>query len=119
MSNGYPWFRLYDEVLHDRKITRVAKVTEKRRALVLGVWVGLLALANDSPERGRLLLAGRVPLTVQDIALEIDVDAAILKEMMDEMLRLDMLYVEAFVYAVSQWESRQFESDSSTESVSR
>ena len=119
MGNGYPWFRLYDEVLHDRKLTRIAKVTGNSRVLVLGAWVGLLALANDSPERGRLLLAGGVPLTAEDIALEIDIDFDVLNEIMAEMQRLDMLGVEAKAFFVAQWPGRQFESDSSTERVRR
>ena len=44
-----PWFRFYSETLRDRKLERIARVTGQPRALIIGVWVTILSLANDSP----------------------------------------------------------------------
>ncbi len=76
------WCRLYSEVVDDDKLTWVAETTSQRRVVVLGVWTGLLALANRSPERGLLLLAENVPYTVPMLARKLDIEADVLQAVM-------------------------------------
>jgi hypothetical protein len=55
------WFRVYHDLPQDPKIRRLS--VEAR-----WVWITLLCLASASPQRGVLLLADGVPLTLGDIA---------------------------------------------------
>jgi hypothetical protein len=54
--SGMPWFRFYSEALSDRKLDWIVQDSGLPRLTVLGAWTALLAMANDSPERGRLLV---------------------------------------------------------------
>ncbi len=85
------WCRLYSEVVDDDKLTWVADATGERRVVVLGVWSGLIALANRSPERGVLLLAESVPYTVPMLARKLDIDAPALDSILNAMVRIGLL----------------------------
>jgi hypothetical protein len=107
------WFRLYSETIRDPKVRRLPP--EHR-----WLWIALLCLASESPERGRLLIAPRLPATILDIQ-----DAALLPiDLVDTGLRsleeADMIARdEDGVWRVTAWERRQYASDSSTERVRR
>lgn len=113
---NYPWFRMYSEVLHDKKLARVSFKTRQPKALVLGLWVTILALANDSPERGKLLISDGIPLTIDEILFEAGLnegDSVII----DEFIQANMLTIEEGVVIVNHWQDRQFASDHSRERV--
>jgi len=112
-----PWFRFYSETLRDRKIEHLARVTGQPKTLLLGVWVTLLSLANDSPIPGALLLTEDIPLAVNDLSMELGMDADTTGGIIDALIGLRMLMLEAGVYCITNWEKRQFKSDSSQERV--
>ena len=114
-----PWFRFYSESLRDRKLERVARVTGQPKALLIGVWVTLLSLANDSPIPGALLLTEDIALGLEDFALETGIEPDLLILIIDRFLVLQMLTLESGVYLVTNWDKRQFKSDSSVERVRR
>jgi DnaD/phage-associated family protein len=116
-SQSTPWFRLYSEVLSDRKIQRIVTVTKQPKALIIGVWTTLLSIASDSPERGRLLISEGLPVTLDDISFETGLDTTACQEILKAFTEMNMISVEQGVYEISQWESRQFTSDSSTDRV--
>jgi len=117
MANA--WFRFYSESLRDRKLERISRVTGQPKALLLGVWVTLLSLANDSPIPGALLLTEDIPLELDDLCLETDLDHDTLAPIIDRFIALQMLSQEEGVYIVTNWDKRQFKSDSSRERVRR
>lgn len=116
--NNFPWFRMYSEVLHDKKLARVSFKTRQPKALVLGLWVTVLSLANDSPERGRLLISDGIPLTIDEVLFEAGLnegDSVII----DEFIQANMLTINDGVITVNHWPDRQFASDHSRERVQR
>lgn len=105
------WLRLYPETVWDRKLRR-------HPVAFRWVWITLLCLASDSPERGRLLMSGGLPLTVTDIA-----DAASLPEeevgkAIDAFLEQGMLAEDDGALLILKWGERQYE-DSSAERTRR
>jgi hypothetical protein len=116
---SHPWFRVYSELVDDRKLTRAARETGLSRMAVLGAWTGLLCLANDSPERGRLLLTETAPLTLAEIAETMGTDTNELDPIITAFVGLGMVTWDGDTLVVCQWSERQFESDSSTERVRR
>lgn len=101
---GAPWFRFYSETLTDRKIDYICRATNQPKALIVGVWATILALANDSPIRGALLLTEQIPLTVQDLALHTGLDAGTMEKLLNEFQRLDMIHLNDCTYHVSNWD---------------
>lgn len=117
MTKTLPWFRLYSEILDDRKIKRICRTTTLSKAMVLGTWVILLAIASESANRGRLEITKGTPLNLQDLAEETGLDETTLKAILDLMNDLEMIQETSGTYEITNWESRQFLSDSSTERV--
>lgn len=119
-NNKMPWFRLYSEVLDDKKIKRICRATGQSKALVLGVWVTLLALANDSGDRGSLQISDGIPYELGDIAYETDLP----DDQVDTLLKLfeqyDMLHHDNKAgWAILNWDGRQFKSDNVAERVAK
>jgi len=112
-----PWFRFYSEALNDRKILRVCRDTQLPKALVIGVWTTILALASDSPRRGLLLFTDDIPLTFADLAIETGIDDGSLDELLSVFCKFSMLAYTDGVYCVANWDKRQFASDHSTARV--
>lgn len=116
MSQSMPWFRTYEEIIHDIKIKRIARALGCYRALVIGVWVSLLAYGNESPERGVLRLSDSLVITIEDIFDITDVPVELLDSMLNEFRDKEMLDgISPMV--IRNWKKRQFNSDSSTERV--
>jgi len=115
-----PWFRVYSEILDDQKIKRICRVTGESKALIVGVWICLLALANDSGERGRLTISDKIPYSLDDLIDETGLDEDVLKIVIDHFIELDMLTVGnnvALTYEIKNWDGRQFKSDNSSQRV--
>jgi hypothetical protein len=109
------WFRLYHELLRDRKIARAARMCNVERATVIGVWTGIMCLANESPERGSLFLAPNVPLTTDDLPEEIGINEDVCFALVDAFQQLDMLTIVDGIFSVTHFMNRQFDSECSTE----
>lgn len=118
-SNSLPWFRFYSEVLSDRKIARVCYTTGQSKAVVVGVWAILLALANDSPVRGYLMISDGIPLTLEEVIMECGLDSETGESIINAFVDLKMICIEEEVYSITKWSDRQFISDNSTERVRR
>ena len=116
---SHPWFRYYNGTAGDRKLRRVASETGLARVLVLGVWAGLMELANMSPVWGCLLDDDGTPLTVPLMAEDIGIDEATLHSLLEAFERRDMLTRTDGALHLTHWDRRQFQSDSSTERVRR
>ena len=114
-----PWFRLYSEAHDDRKIAHTARDTGLSKTLVLGTWVSLLCLANQSPERGLLLVGANIPYTLQELAAEIGPDEQQFGMILASFEKFGMVGQSGGIYYITQWTKRQFSSDSSTKRVQR
>jgi len=112
-----PWFRVYSEILDDKKIKRICRITGKSKALVIGIWISLLALANDSGERGKLTISDDIPYEMYDFIEETGCDETLLSEMMKHFIDLGMIEKASNIYEIKNWDGRQFKSDNSTQRV--
>lgn len=115
----YPWFRVYsNDLLSDRKLSRVSRVTKQPPVVIRGVWLTLMAMANDSPERGKLLIAEDLPVTDGEIADDLGLDDDVLEAILVEFERLNMIE-RGECLALVHFLDRNPNSDSSTERVKR
>jgi hypothetical protein len=113
------WFRFYSETLHDRKVERICRATGECRAVVVGAWAIVLALANDSPVRGALLLTEDVPLTDTDLFDEMGLPHDTTMRLWQIFQDLAMIHQDNGVWYVTHFGNRQYDSDNSTERVQR
>jgi hypothetical protein len=113
----YPWFRVYSEILSDRKLQRIRRMTGLKRIEVRGAWLTILAMANDSPERGCLFWAVGLPITEEDIADDLELDLDTTQKLLEAFRTMGMLHEEQGVTVCTNWGYRQYESDSSTPRV--
>lgn len=114
------WFRVYSELRTDPKLRRVARVTGESKLTVVGAWVTLLCLANDSPERGQLLISAGMPFLAEELIAELDLDSERGQRLLDAFLDVNMLTLaEDGTYIITNWSKRQFNSDNSTGRVRR
>jgi len=113
-----PWFRVYSEILDDRKLKRICKKTGHSKALVIGVWTCLLALANNATPRGELSISEDIPYTIDDLEDELGLPSEIILQLIDEFIEMGMINGRNTM-SITNWEKRQFKSDNSTERVRR
>lgn len=111
MSRPLPWFRMYSELINDFKVNRVMRKTNLSKIEVIGAWSMMLCLANDSNDRGRLLI-GNMPLTNEDLSDLLAVDENTINTLLTAFDEQEMLYVENDIICISSWEKRNPPSDS-------
>ena len=116
-----PWFRFYSETLTDRKIDRICRSLNQPKVIIVGAWTTLLALANDSPVRGLLLLTEEIPYTVGDIADELGLPGDLTLNILEQFERFSMIHQDDGLdtFCLTNWSNRQFDSDNSTKRVRR
>lgn len=115
MATNLPWFRVYVEILDDRKIAKIARATGSTRAEIIGIWISLLALASQSPERGNLLVTDGIGFDIEDLAEITGMDPDNLSEILKCFEAFGMIEILDGVYSIMNWVTRQYDSDSSTE----
>jgi len=103
----HSWFRVYHDMVRDRKIRRLSY--EHR-----WLWIAVLTLASESPERGVLLIAQDVPVEPFDLADMTGLDEAAVQEGLDALEHLGLIERSGDTWAVTNWHKRQFASDDST-----
>ena len=109
------WFRLYIDVLDDRKIARIARATGHPKVLIIGFWTALLCLSGQSNHPGKLLLGDNVPMTVDDLTDETGLDDETIQSLIDQMVALNMLVIEGDVICIAHWDERQFVTSDDTD----
>ena len=113
-ANGFPWFRLYaNDLLGDRKMRRIHKLTGLSLAEIRGAWLTLMCLASESPKRGVLLFDGGTPYDYDDLAEECGMDSLKFHSMFMHLTKMNMVdYMEVDgIYYLPNWEKRQPVSD--------
>lgn len=113
------WFRFYSETTADRKIERICRTLQQPKALVVGAWSILMAIGNDSPVRGVLLLTEDIAFTDADLADEMGLSLDATQAILDQFQRFSMIHHSDDVMYLTNWNKRQFASDDSSERVRR
>ena len=101
---GKKWLKLWTETLHDRKLRRITPAWR-------WCWVGLLMLAADRDDEGKLYLTPGEPLTDEDIADELGVDMNDWTLARDYFLRIGMLHHSGATLVVTNYTKRQEPAD--------
>jgi len=99
-------------MLSDRKIKLVSVDTGLPKPLIIGMWVSLLILAGESPDRGKILSARGKPMPFPFLCDEIGVDESTCRLVIDAFVEMNMIYQDdegAFI--ITKWDNRQFKSD--------
>lgn len=104
-----PWFRMYVEVIWDRKIRKLSLPAR-------WLWVVVLACARDSNIPGVLMLSEGEPMGHDDLA---DASAMTIKDVekgVDELLQRGLIEFDRNNerFLIPRWNERQYESDTST-----
>lgn len=102
-----PWFRVYVEMFPDRKIRRL-------RPAQRWVWVAIMGAARESPEPGRLYVAPGLPMSMDELADYAGVTRREAHAAVSAMAAMSMVTCDNGLIAVTNWDSRQFESDDTT-----
>ncbi|GEM_PF-3249127 len=106
------WFRVYNDITKDRKLRR-------HRPSIRWAWIAVLCIANNSPQRGILLLSDDIPATVEDIADEAALSVTETEEALSIFVKQGMIKNIGDVWKVINWNKRQFARDNSSERVKR
>lgn len=90
---GKPWLKLWTDTLSDRKLRRL-KPAEK------WCWVGLLLLAAETDDAGKIELADGVPMMADDFIDALDVEPETWESAYAYFLRLGMITVDGDGFVV-------------------
>lgn len=114
---AFPWFRLYSEILSERKIERIRRMTGLSRVVIRGAWVTLLAMANDSPQRGCLMWTDDLWITEQELCDDLEMDPADFDKLLAAFKTMHMISEQSNGLSCTNFGKRQFKSDNSTARV--
>lgn len=110
----FPWFRLYaNDMLGDRKLKRIHKMTGLSLAELRGVWLSLMCLASESPQRGILLFDGGTPYEYDDLAEECGLETLKFHTAFIHFSNMGMITFDEItgIYKLPNWDKRQPVSD--------
>lgn len=98
MAKKMDWFRLYPEIRRDPKIRRLDPTTR-------WLWITILCIASDSPERGRLLISKDLPYIVEDIADEAGMELEDIKVGLGKLHAINFIVQDNLgVYSINNWD---------------
>ena len=103
--NAFPWLRLYNETLSDRKIARICRDAGQPKALVIGVWATLLMLASESPRRGELLISDDLPLSPDEIRDETGLDDDTFSAIVTGLSSYSLIDTSGPVWTICNWDA--------------
>lgn len=105
------WFRCYPAIIDSPKLQSI----EDHR----GKWCYFvcLCLASKSPVRGSLFLTPETPISDKLIAEKSQISLRKTRDFLQIFEKLDLLKFEKNVYKITDWDEKQFDSDSSRERV--
>jgi hypothetical protein len=100
------WFRFYHEFMDDPKVAMMGDSDQL-------LWVKALCLASESKQRGYILLAD------DEICWRLRITLQVWKHAIDKFRAKGMIEHCTDGYRIVNWDSRQFESDSSAKRVAK
>jgi len=103
------WYRAYEGLCTDPKLSEVAFLSECSRSIVIATWHAILESAAETQDNGRFETSPR------RVAAILGEPVDTIQAVFDGFSELHMIWAGE----VTAWKKRQFESDSSTERVRR
>lgn len=114
-----PWFRLYSEMISDRKITAISRLTSCSRLEVIGALTTLLALASESPIRGHLLITQNIPYEISDFVDVFELPPPDVEKLLQAIQKLEIIDFVDGTWIILNWNKRQYKSDDSYDRVTK
>lgn len=115
----FPWFRLYSEITRDRKIDMISREAQIPKCIVIGAFVMMMCFANESPERGVLLITNDIAYTPHDLMLELGLDSPTFVKINATLVRYGMIAWIDDRCIICNWKKRQAKSDDSYKRVTK
>ncbi len=112
-----PWFRYYSESKQDVKLTKAARLAGVSQMEIVGFWVTLLCIANESPVRGALYVTLHDRYNIDDVTAICNAPIEMVKKVMAAFEALEMITVIDGAWHITNWDKRQFSSDKSAKRV--
>jgi hypothetical protein len=98
------WFRVYNSVRHNRKISRLSDAHFRS-------WIMLLSVASEE--------GGRIPGDITDLAHELRVSHGKARDVLQVLISASLIERSGDDYLPHNWSAKQFKNDSSTDRVKR
>lgn len=99
------WIRINTGMFENKKIKYIRK-RDNGNDIVL-IWTMLLTMAGSCNDKGKIYLTETIPYTVETLADELHFEENIVKEALELLQQLDMIYIENdFIFIVG-WEEHQ------------
>lgn len=114
-----PWFRVYTELLSDRKLARAAARANVSKCEMIGAWIGLLCLVNESPVRGALHVTFQERYSNADVTAELALPETTWVKIRAALEGMGMIEEKEGAIYITNWEKRQYLSDISTARVQK
>lgn len=102
---SHTWFRLYDEVVDDPKVQLLPDRLFK-------AWINFMCIASKNDPRGTLP-------RIEDIAYRLHLPVSKATSLLNELIQAGLFDCDQGKHRSHNWDSRQFQSDVSTERVKR
>jgi hypothetical protein len=119
MTDNLPWFRFYSEVATDIKFNVAARLAGVSKLEIIGAWTLLLCAANASPVRGALYVTLHDRYSNGDVTELLRCSNDQTENIINALVKLDMLEDNDGEISIKNWGKRQFLSDNSAKRVQK
>lgn len=105
MSNEVKWIKIDTDILDDEKINYINSLPD--RFAIMYCWFGLLCLAGNSNNKGKLTLNDKISYSDEALASIIRVDVKLIKDALKLFIELGMMEIVDGAYWFCNWEKYQ------------
>ena len=99
------WIKLYVSMFSNRKIQLL--LSRRDGDTFFRVWIQLLILAGQSVDNGKIMRSETVPMTVEELAKIMHKNVDKMKNILDDLIHLEMIKYEDNTYIIKNWNEYQ------------
>ena len=99
------WIKLYVSMFSNRKIQLL--LSRSDGDTIFRVWIQLLTLAGQSVDNGKIMRSETVPMTVEELAKIMHKKVDKMKNILDNLIHLEMIKYEDNTYIIKNWNEYQ------------
>ena len=99
------WIKLYVSMFSNRKIQLL--LLRRDGDMFFRVWIQLLTLAGQSVDNGKIMRSETAPMTVEELAKIMHKKVDKMKNVLDNLIRLEMIKYEDNTYIIKNWNEYQ------------
>ena len=99
------WIKLYVSMFSNRKIQLI--LSRSDGDTIFRVWIQLLTLAGQSVDNGKIMRSETVPITVEELAKIMHKKVDKMKNILDNLIHLEMIKYEDNTYIIKNWNEYQ------------